>query len=153
MPAGAGEGFSRILLPSRLPTRDTCPASQGRRLLIWRSWIMKISLWRRCAIGVLSVTVLNMGVVTAASAAIVDTAAIVNRDRAADLDAIRAQLARAEVRAQMEQMGVDAAAVDQRIAGLNDGELHQLAVDMRNAPAGGDALALVGAVFVVLLIL
>ena len=35
----------------------------------------------------------------------------------------------------------------------SDQELHQLAVDMRNAPAGGDALALIGAVFVVLLIL
>ncbi len=54
----------------------------------------------------------------------------------------------------MEQMGVDAAAVEQRVARLNDRELHQLALDMRNAPAGGDgALALIGAVFVVLLIL
>jgi hypothetical protein len=54
----------------------------------------------------------------------------------------------------MEQMGVNAASVEQRIARLNDGELHQLAADLRNAPAGGDgALALIGAVFVVLLIL
>ena len=53
----------------------------------------------------------------------------------------------------MEQMGVDASAVEQRVARLSDQELHQLAVDMRNAPAGGDALALIGAVFVVLLIL
>ena len=69
------------------------------------------------------------------------------------MGAIRAQLTRADVSAQMEQMGVDAATVEQRIARLNDQELHQLAVDMRNAPAGGDALALIGAVFVVLLIL
>jgi hypothetical protein len=114
---------------------------------------MKLSLWRKCAIGVLSVTLVNMGMVSAASAAIVDTSAIVSTDRAADLGVIRAQLDRAEVRAQMEQMGVDAAMVEKRIAGLNDRELHQLAVDMRNAPAGGDALALIGAVFVILLIL
>lgn len=114
---------------------------------------MKLSTWRKCAVGILSVSVLNMGMVSAASAAIVDTAAIVRTDRAADLDAIRAQLARAEVRAQMEQMGVDAAAVETRIAALGDQELHQLAVDMRNAPAGGDALALIGAIFVILLIL
>jgi hypothetical protein len=50
-------------------------------------------------------------------------------------------------------MGIDAAAVDRRIAALNDRELHQLAADMRDAPAGGDALALIGAIFVVLLIL
>jgi hypothetical protein len=114
---------------------------------------MKLSLWRKYAIGVLSVTLVNMGMVGAASAAIVDTSAIVTTDRTADLDAIRAQLDRADLRAQMEQMGVDAAAVEKRIAGLNDRELHQLAIDMRNAPAGGDGLALIGAVFVILLIL
>lgn len=114
---------------------------------------MKLSLWRQCAVGVLSVSLLNLGMMSAASAAIVDTAAVVTTDREADLSAIRAQLARAEVRDQMEQMGVDATAVEQRIARLNDRELHRLAADMRNAPAGGDALALIGAVFVVLLIL
>lgn len=114
---------------------------------------MKLTSWRKCAVGVLSVAVLNMGVMNAATAAIADTSAIVATDRAADLDAIRAQIERADVRAQMEQLGVDAAAVQKRIAGLSDHEVHQLAADMRNAPAGGDALALVGAVFVILLIL
>lgn len=114
---------------------------------------MKVSLWRKCALGVLSVSLLNMGMMSAASAAIVDTSAIVATNRDADLTAIRTQLGRAEVRAQMEQMGVDATAVEQRVARLNDRELHQLAADLRTAPAGGDALALIGAVFVVLLIL
>jgi hypothetical protein len=114
---------------------------------------MKFSLWRKCAVGVLCVSIANMGMMSAANAAIVDTSAIVTTDRAADLDSIHAQLSRAEVRAQMEQMGVDAVVVEKRIAALNDRELHQLAADMRNAPAGGDGLALVGAIFVVLLIL
>lgn len=114
---------------------------------------MKLSLWRKAALGVLSVALINTGMMSAASAAIVDTSAIVSTDREADLASIRAHLERAEVRAQMEQMGVDATAVDKRIAALNDRELHQLAADMRNAPAGGDALALIGAIFVVLLIL
>ena len=114
---------------------------------------MKLSLWRRYVVGILSVSMLNMGMMSAATAAIVDTSAIITTDREADLGAIRTQLAQAEVRAQMEQMGVDAAAVDQRISRLNDRELHRLAADMRNAPAGGDALALIGAVFVILLIL
>lgn len=114
---------------------------------------MKLSLWRQCAIGIVSLAVLNVGMMGAASAAIVDTSAIVATDRASDLGAIRAQLERAEVRAQMTELGVAVDAVEQRIARLSDQELHQLAVDMRNAPAGGDALALIGAVFVVLLIL
>ena len=115
---------------------------------------MKLSPWRKYALGILSVSLLNMGMMSAASAAIVDTSILVATDRDADLGAIRTQLARADVRAQMEQMGVDAAAVEKRVARLNDRELHQLAADMRNAPAGGDgALTVIGAVFVVLLIL
>jgi hypothetical protein len=66
---------------------------------------------------------------------------------------IRTQLDRADVRAQMEKMGVDAANVDLRLATLSDGELHDLAKQMQNAPAGGDVLVLIGAVFVVLIIL
>jgi hypothetical protein len=114
---------------------------------------MRLSLWRKCAIGVLSVAIINTGMVGAASAAIVETSALVTTDRNADLSAVRAQLDRADVRAQMQEMGVDASAIDQRVGSLNDRELHQLATDMQNAPAGGDILALIGAVFVVLLIL
>jgi hypothetical protein len=53
----------------------------------------------------------------------------------------------------MQKMGVDASSIDARVASLSDRELHQLASDMQSAPAGGDILALVGAVFIVLLIL
>jgi hypothetical protein len=101
----------------------------------------------------LSVAIINMGVVGAASAAIVDTGALVAPARDADLAAVRAQLDRADVREQMQKMGVDASAIEGRIASLSDSELHKLAADMQSAPAGGDVLALVGAVFVVLLIL
>jgi len=114
---------------------------------------MGMSLWRASTISILSVALINMGLVSAASAAIVDTGTLVTQSRDADLDAVRAQLDRADVRAQMEKMGVDATAIDSRVASLNDRELHQLATDMQSAPAGGDVLALVGAVFVVLLIL
>ena len=114
---------------------------------------MSISMWRASAVSVLSVAILNMGLVSAASAAIVDTATLVAPNREADLVAIRAQLERQDVRQQLQEMGVDAASVDTRIASLNDREIHKLAGDMQNAPAGGDVLALVGAVFLVLLIL
>ena len=114
---------------------------------------MRLSLWRKCAIGILSVAIINTGLVSAASAAIVETSALVATDRNADLGTIRAQLDRADVRAQMQEMGVDTSVIDQRVASLNDRELHQLATDIQNAPAGGEILALIGAVFVVLLIL
>jgi len=114
---------------------------------------MRLSPWRKATIAILSVAILNLGLVGATQAAIVDTSALVTTDREADLSTVRAQLDRAEVRAKFEDMGVDATAVDRRIAKLNDRELHQLAADMQNAPAGGDAVWIVGAVFIVLIIL
>jgi hypothetical protein len=87
-------------------------------------------------------------------AAIVDTSALVQTTRDVDLASIRAQLDRAEVRAQFEKMGVSAASIDQRVSALSDSELHTLAQNMQSAPAGGDGLlAVLGIVFVVLLIL
>jgi hypothetical protein len=114
---------------------------------------MRLSPWRKTSIAILSIAILNMGLASAAQAAIVDTSALVTTDREADLGTVRAQLDRAEVRAKFEDMGVDATAVDRRIAALNDRELHQLAVDMQNAPAGGDVVWIIGVVFIVLLIL
>jgi hypothetical protein len=101
----------------------------------------------------LSVAIFNLGMTGAASAAIADTASLVTTDRAADMSVVRSHLDRADVRAKMEEMGLEATAVDRRLAALNDRELHQLAADMQNAPAGGDAVWIVGAVFIVLIIL
>ena len=114
---------------------------------------MRPSPWRKTSIAILSVAILNMGLAGAAQAAIVDTSALVTTSREADLGTVRAQLDRAEVRAKFEDMGVDATAVERRVASLNDRELHKLAVDMQNAPAGGDAVWIIGAVFIVLIIL
>jgi len=50
-------------------------------------------------------------------------------------------------------MGVDAAQVDSRIAAMTDAELRSLAGEIENLPAGADALAVIGIVFLVLLIL
>ena len=104
-------------------------------------------------VSIVCVAIVNMGMAGAASAAIVDTASLVTPDRAADMSVVRTNLDRADVRAKMEEMGIEATAVDRRLASLNDRELHKLAVDMQNAPAGGDAVWIVGAVFIVLIIL
>ena len=62
-------------------------------------------------------------------------------------------LAREQVRSQMQALGVDPAAVDARVARLSDTELQSLADRMQDMPAGGDALAIIGIVFLVLIIL
>jgi len=111
------------------------------------------TVWRASAVAILSVAIVNFGFVSSAAGAIVDTETLVAPSRDADLAAVRAQLDRQDVRDQMQKMGLDAASIDTRVASLNDRELHQLATDMQSAPAGGEILALIGAVFVVLLIL
>jgi hypothetical protein len=50
-------------------------------------------------------------------------------------------------------LGVDPAQVESRVAALTDAELSRLAGQMSEMPAGGDALAVIGIVFIVLLIL
>jgi hypothetical protein len=75
------------------------------------------------------------------------------RDRDAALARIDAVLAREEVRARLEQYGVDPLAANERIAALTDEELASLATELENLPAGGDLLPVVGVVFIVLLIL
>jgi hypothetical protein len=114
---------------------------------------MAMSKWRVGAVAVLSAALVNVGFVSAASAAIVETEALVTTSRDADLATVRAQLDRADVRAKMQELGVAPEAVDSRLASLSDRELGQLAADMERAPAGGDALAIIGIVFLVLLIL
>jgi hypothetical protein len=74
-------------------------------------------------------------------------------DRDAALARIDAVLAREEVRARLEQYGVDPIAANERIAALTDEELSLLATDLENLPAGGNFLGVAGVVFIVLLIL
>ena len=53
----------------------------------------------------------------------------------------------------MAAMGVAPDDIDARVARLTDPELRALADRMQEMPAGGDALAIIGIVFLVLLIL
>lgn len=73
-------------------------------------------------------------------------------DREQALDRIDTVLARADVRAELERLGVDPADARERVAALNDRELALLAEEMEELPAGG-LLATIGVVFIVLLIL
>lgn len=108
---------------------------------------------RACAL-VMSVSLLSVGTPIVSLAGIVDTATFVEAgQRDADLATLSAGLNRADVRGRLEALGVNPAAVETRLAALTDGELRQLAERMEQMPAGGDALAVIGVVFVVLLIL
>ena len=103
---------------------------------------------------VLCLAVLNIGSPLVARAELVGTLqAVEATTRAQDLATVNAALARDEVRAQFAALGVDPAQVDARVAALTDAELRQLSTQMADLPAGADALAVLGVVFLVLLIL
>ncbi len=115
---------------------------------------MHIERFRRSCVALLSVSLISLGLQTPAAAGIVGTAdAIAVTQQQNDLMVVRDALARADVREQMVALGVDPAEVEGRLAALTEGELATLAGNIEQAPAGGDALAVIGIVFVVLLIL
>jgi len=97
---------------------------------------------------------LNLGSPPVAEAGLVTTLqAAAATTRTQDLETVNAALAREEVRAQFEALGVEPAQIESRVAALTDAELRTLAGQMADMPAGADALAVIGIVFLVLLIL
>jgi hypothetical protein len=97
---------------------------------------------------------LNLGSPLVAQAELIGTLQAVEAStRAQDLATVSTALARDQVRAQFVALGVDPAQVETRVAALTDSELRTLAGKISDAPAGADALAVIGIVFLVLLIL
>jgi hypothetical protein len=114
----------------------------------------EVVMLRRIIALVACLAILNVGSPLVANAALIGTLqAAGTSTRAADQAVVAGALARAEVRQELVALGVDPATVEGRIAGLTDSELRALADRMADLPAGGDALAVIGIVFLVLLIL
>ena len=113
-----------------------------------------MTIFRRFVASILCVAILNLSSPLVAQASVIGTLqAVESQHRAADLAIVNSALARAQVRAELGAMGVDAAAVEARLGAMTDAELRSLAGEIENLPAGGDALAVIGIVFLVLLIL
>ena len=115
---------------------------------------MHIERFRRACVALVSLSLVSLGLSAPAAAGIVGTAdAVAAVQRQEHRAAVQSVLARADVREQLVGLGVDPAEVDARIAALTDVEVATLATRLEDAPAGGDALAVIGIVFVVLMIL
>jgi lipid-binding SYLF domain-containing protein len=115
---------------------------------------MRIEKFRRACVAIVSLSLLSLGVQAPAAAGVVGTSEAI---AAGQTDASRARvdavIARDDVRAMFAELGVDAAVVEGRLAALSDEEIRTLADRIGEAPAGGDALAVIGIVFIVLMIL
>jgi hypothetical protein len=73
--------------------------------------------------------------------------------RQSRISAVQALMAREDVQNAFIEMGVSTDEAAERVASLSDQELALLEQQLNELPAGGSALALIGAVFLVLLIL
>ncbi len=99
---------------------------------------------------VLIVCTLGIGMPLPASAGIVTTDQV---QASAERDKVKSFLDRAEVRAQMQALGVDANSTLARVDALTDEEAQNLAGRIDQLPAGGDSiLGILFAIFIVLLI-
>ena len=113
----------------------------------------------RSVVGVSLSALVAAGLPVSARAGMITTQAAIDAqvspERIANLDKVRATLARADVRAKLQALGVDSADAAARAAALPAAELARLAKGMDQAPAGGDfeILAVIGVVFLVLLLL
>ena len=115
---------------------------------------MQIERFRRACVALVSLSLVSLGMQMPAAASVVGTAEAIAAGRNDGARAlVDATLARADVREKLAEMGVDAAAIEGRIGALSEQELATLAGQIEEAPAGGDALAVIGVVFVVLIIL
>jgi Family of unknown function (DUF6627) len=103
---------------------------------------------------VLSVSVAFAALLNSASAAVVTTQQVLSMDQRQELvNNINSQLQRRDVRQAMVSLGVDPRQAEQRVSSLSSQELAELDWRINDLPAGGSILALIGAVFVVLIIL
>ena len=100
----------------------------------------------RCMAGLL---VVCLALPLPVQAGMVGTASAISAEQAARIHGL---LEREEVRAALERHGVDAAQARARVAALTEEEAAVLAERLEALPAGGSALGLIVAVFLVLLL-
>jgi len=113
-----------------------------------KSGIYRAVVWLMIAIA------FNFASPLMAQARIVDTLTVIQSgQRTHDLATVSAVMARQDVRAKFEALGVSPVDVEQRLANLTDAELRTLAAKIEQQPAGGDFWTVLGITFLVLLIL
>lgn len=95
----------------------------------------------------------NLGVLPAASAAMVPTDQVIEQGSAtSDRERVESFLAREDVRQQMETLGVNPDDAASRVAGLSDSEVKKIVNRLDEMPAGQDALGAILGVLVFILV-
>ena len=109
---------------------------------------------RTFVLHLMSIALICTGFVQVSWAGVIGTGQIIESDaRATSIERIDALLAREDVASQLQEFGVDPAMIEERVRGLTTAELFALENRLDQQVVGGDALAVIGTVFLVLLIL
>ena len=114
---------------------------------------MQQSLTRLIIVPLLVTFCIVSALTPGAQATVIDTRTILATQADSPQVAVQAFLARGEVQEQLVALGVDLADASGRVAALTDQELSLLQNHINDLPAGSSALAVLGAVFLVLLVL
>jgi hypothetical protein len=115
---------------------------------------MRSKMLRNFVVNLVSLSLLSLGLAQGSSAAMIGTEQVIQSEaRGARITRVETILARQDVARQLAVFGVDPLAVNLRVANMTDAELVALEGSLDKQVAGGDAVALVGAVFIVLIIL
>ncbi|MEN8108785.1 MAG: PA2779 family protein [Pseudomonadota bacterium] len=108
---------------------------------------------KRIMVWIVSISLLSASLPTASYAGMIGTQTLIETQQTDDPRArVDEFISRDSVQAQIIALGVDPADVQERLAALTGEELRQLEQDIDTMPAGG-ILTIIGAVFVVLIIL
>ncbi len=109
---------------------------------------------RNFLVRLISVTLICMGFAQASSAGMIGTEYLLEGEaREASLARLEVMLARDDIARQLAAYGVEQSMILERVQGLSNAELLALEGHIDEQVAGGDALGVIGAVFLVLLIL
>ncbi|MEE4161375.1 MAG: PA2779 family protein [Woeseiaceae bacterium] len=115
---------------------------------------MTLSNLTRTVVRSVAVAIVAVGFAPYSGAAVISSQDFVRTEiRAERVSDIQALLARDDVSAQLEKYGVSPDLVAERVANMTVEELAALQGAIDEQVAGGDVLAIIGAVFLVLLIL
>jgi hypothetical protein len=115
---------------------------------------MRSKILRNFIVRLTSLSLLSLGLAQASGAAMISTQQVVQSEaRDARIARVETILARQDVAKQLLLFGVDPLAVQLRVDNMTDAELLALEGNLDKRIAGGDAVAIVGAVFIVLIIL
>ena len=115
---------------------------------------MKNSIARTVLFNYLALTIVCMGFVQVSHAEVIGTEQLISSEaREAAMTRIETIVMRDDVRQQLSNLGVSQEVVLARVDRMTDSELASFESSLSQGIVGGDALAVIGAVFLVLLIL